>query len=170
MQGTVTVTVSCPEVIGSAKVLPSSWKITPIIQGKSLSLTLSEPKPLTIEVNGNWVRSLHLFANPPEAQAPKPGDPNVVFFGPGIHEVSHLVVTNNQTVYVAGGAIVRAVIGAGSPSRSAAIAGCAPTLPLSCSEGPILLFGAEGLWMGAVAQLTPGIWSRCRARTSPWKA
>ena len=70
MQGTVTVTVDCPEVIQSAKVLPSSRKITPTIQGKRLSLTLSEPKPLTIEVNGDWVRSLHLFANPPESQVP----------------------------------------------------------------------------------------------------
>ncbi len=43
------------------------------------------------------------------------GDPNVVFSGPGIHEVSHMVVTNNQTVYVAGGAIVQAIIGSEEP-------------------------------------------------------
>ena len=35
MQGTVTVTVRCPEVIKSAKVMPSSWNITPSIRGKS---------------------------------------------------------------------------------------------------------------------------------------
>jgi hypothetical protein len=111
MQGAVTVTVTCPEMVQSVKVLPSALKLVPAIQGKSLRFTLSEPKPVTIEVNGNWVESLHLFANPPEVAAPKLGDPNVLFFSPGIHEVTHLVVTNNQTVYVAGGAIVRGVIG-----------------------------------------------------------
>ena len=66
---------------------------------------------------------MHLFANPPEAQAPKPGDPNVVFFGPGIHEVSHLVVTDNQTVYIAGGAIVRAIIGSEEPFQISSYSG-----------------------------------------------
>ena len=110
MQGTVTVTITCPETIRSAKVLPSSLNLTPVVQGKSLRLTFTEPKPVTIEVNGNWVGALHLFANPPETNAPKPGDPNVLYFGPGIHEVSHVAVTNGQTVYVAGGAVVRGVI------------------------------------------------------------
>jgi len=49
----------------------------------------------------------HLFANPPECDVPQPDAPNLLYFGPGIHEVSHVVVSNNQTVYVAGGAVVR---------------------------------------------------------------
>jgi hypothetical protein len=48
MQGPVTVTVNCPEVIQSAKVLPSAGKIIPTIQGKRLSLTLSEPSGITV--------------------------------------------------------------------------------------------------------------------------
>jgi hypothetical protein len=149
MQGAVTVTVNCPEVIQSAKVLPSSRKITPTIQGKSLSLTLSEPKPLTIEVNGDWVRSLHLFANPPEAQAPKPGDPNVVFFGPGIHEVSHLVVTNNQTVYVAGGAIVRATIGLEEPFQISSYSSLRTYSPTFVLKGTNITFRGRGIIDGS---------------------
>jgi hypothetical protein len=149
MQGTVTVTVSCPEVIQSAKVLPSSLKITPTIQGKSLSLTLSEPRPLTIEVNGNWVRSLHLFASPPEAQAPKSGDSNVVFFGPGIHEVSHLVVTNNQTVYVAGGAIVRAIIGSEEPYQISSYSGLRTYSPTFVLKGTNITFRGRGIVDGS---------------------
>jgi hypothetical protein len=110
MEGRATVTISCPEEIRSVKVLPTSYQITPKIQGKSLTFDLTEPKPITVEVNGNWVGALHLFANPLEVAAPKAGDPNVIFFGPGIHEISHLVVTNNQTVYLAAGAVVRGII------------------------------------------------------------
>ena len=149
MEGAVTVTVSCPEVIQSVKVLPSSWKIAPTIQGKRLSFTLSEPKPLTIEVNGNWVQSLHLFANPPETQAPKSGDPNVVFFGPGIHEVSHLVVTDNQTVYVAGGAIVRAIIGAEEPFQISSYSGLRTYSPTFVLRGTNITFRGRGIIDGS---------------------
>ena len=145
MQGTVTVTVRYPEMIQSAKVLPSSWNITPTIQGKSLSFTLAEPKLVTIEVNGNWVRSLHLFANPPEAEAPKPGDPNVVFFGPGIHEISHLVVTNNQTVYIAGGAIVRAIIGSEEPFQISSYSGLRTYSPTFVLRGTNITFRGRGI-------------------------
>lgn len=88
MQGAVTITVTCPELIESARVLPSSLNLQPTLQGKRLSLTLTGPKHLTVEVNGNWVGALHLFADPPESDVPRPGDPNVLYFGPGIHWVS----------------------------------------------------------------------------------
>ena len=108
----VRVTVTCPDLIELAKVLPSSYQISPAITGRSLTFTMSKGKQVTLEVNGNWVGSLHLFANPRESNVPKPGDANVIYFGPGVHELTHLVVSNNQTVYVAGGAVVRGVIGA----------------------------------------------------------
>jgi hypothetical protein len=149
MQGSVTVTVRCPEAIQSAKVLPSSCGITPTIRGKSLSLTLSKPRLLTIEINGDWVRSLHLFANPPEADAPKPGDPNVLFFGPGIHEVSHRVVTNNQTVYVAGGAIVRAVIGSEEPFQISGYSGLRTYSPTFVLRGTNITFRGRGIVDGS---------------------
>jgi hypothetical protein len=111
MDGPVTIKVTCPEPIQSAKVLPTSYKISPTIEGKTLTFLLTEPKPVTIEVNGSWVGALHLFANPPETNIPQPGGPNVIYYGPGIHEVTHVLVTNNQTVYVAPGAIVRGIAG-----------------------------------------------------------
>jgi hypothetical protein len=120
MQGPVTVTVTCPEEVQSAKILPTSARIVPSIRGRTLTFTVPAPKPLTIEVNGRWTNALHVFANPPEIAAPRPGDPNVLYFGPGIHEITHLVVTNNQTVYLAGGAVVRGVIG---PTEKFSISG-----------------------------------------------
>ena len=107
MRGPVAVTVTCPGPITSAKILPSSLKIVPAVEGQKLTFSLAQPKPVTIEVNGNWVGALHLFANPPEAPAPRPDDPNVIYFGPGVHEVAGLTVGSGKTVYVAAGAVVK---------------------------------------------------------------
>jgi hypothetical protein len=107
MSGPVAVTVACPEPIRSAKVLPSSLKIVPIVEGQRLTFSLKEPRPVTVEVNGNWVGALHLFANPPEALPPRPEDPNVIYFGPGVHEVAGVTVGSGKTVYVAAGAVVK---------------------------------------------------------------
>ena len=145
MQGAVTVTVTCPEAIQSVKVLPSSLKVIPVVQGKSVRFSLAEPKPLTLEVNGKWVGALHLFANPPETGAPQPGDPNVVYFGPGIHEVSHLVVSNNQTVYVAGGAVVRGVIRPDEKFRISGYSGLRTYAPTFVLKGTNITFRGRGI-------------------------
>ena len=87
MTGPVKVTVTCPLPITTAKILPTSFQIVPLIEGKRLTLTLDRPRPVTVEVNGNWVGALHLFANPPETAAPRPDDPNVIYFGPGVHRI-----------------------------------------------------------------------------------
>jgi len=110
MQGPVKIVVTCPEAVASAKVLPASFQIRPTVEGKQIALSLNEPRHLAIEINGNWTGALHLFANPPETDRPSPKDPNVVYFGPGVHEVGSLEVGDNKTVYVAGGAVVRGVI------------------------------------------------------------
>jgi hypothetical protein len=115
MRGTVAVTVTCPEPIASAKILPSSLNIVPAIEGRRLTFSLTQPRPVTIEVNGNWVGALHLFANPPEAPAPRPEDPNVIYFGPGVHEIAGLTVGSGKTVYVAAGAVVKGTADRKSP-------------------------------------------------------
>jgi hypothetical protein len=107
MRGPVDVTVTCPEPISSAKILPGSLKIVPAIDGRRLAFSLTRPKPVTVEVNGHWVGALHLFANPPEVEAPRPDDPNVIYFGPGVHEVAGVTVGSGKTVYVAAGAVVK---------------------------------------------------------------
>lgn len=149
MEGSVRVTVTCPEAIQSAEVLPSSFKISPQIKGRSLSFTLTSPKLLTLEVNGDWVRSLQLFANPPEKGAPKPGDRDVLYFGPGVHEVKHLVVTNNQTVYVAGGAVVRGIIGPEEPFQISSYSGLRTYSPTFVLRGTNISFRGRGILDGS---------------------
>lgn len=111
MQGSVTVTVSISSPINKAKILPTSAGIIPAIHGNSITFTVDSPKNLTVEINDEWIRSLHLFINPLEKDILEKTDPDVIYFDPGIHEISHLVVGDNKTVYIAGGAIVRAVLG-----------------------------------------------------------
>lgn len=149
MDGPVTVTVTCPETIQSAKILPSSFNLKSSLHGKSLTFTLGEPKPLTLEVNGRWVGALHLFANPPEADAPRPDDPNVIYFGPGIHEVSHQVVNSGQTVYVAGGAVVRGVIRPDEPYSVSSYSGLRNYSPTFDLRGTNITFRGRGIVDGS---------------------
>ncbi|MDP4238197.1 MAG: glycosyl hydrolase family 28 protein [Bacteroidota bacterium] len=110
MLGKVNVTVTIPGTVNTAKILPSSLGIKYVIRRNSLTFTITSPGNLTVEINGKCVRSLHIFANPFDIDAPRPDDPNIIYFGPGIHEISHLVVGDNKTLYIAGGAILHAVI------------------------------------------------------------
>lgn len=115
VRGPVRVTVACPRPVRSANVLPTSYRIVPKVEADRLIFILTEPRNLTVEVNGNWVGSLHLFANPFEAAPPRADDPDVLYFGPGVHELRHgLKVGDGKTVYVAGGAVVRGT-GKGGP-------------------------------------------------------
>jgi polygalacturonase len=47
-----------------------------------------------------------------EKRPPKQSAPDVIYFGPGVHEAGRIVVTNNQTLYLAGGAVVKGGIDA----------------------------------------------------------
>lgn len=54
-----------------------------------------------------------LFVDPPETDRPDPKDPKVRYFGPGVHDIGpHYQVTEGETVYIAGGALVRGTIDA----------------------------------------------------------
>ena len=96
----VTLTVTCTKPITATRILPASFQVVPRIEGNQLTLTLDRPRPVTIEVNGNWVGALHVFANPPETAIPRPDDPNVIYFGPGVHRIGSLKVGDGKTVYL----------------------------------------------------------------------
>jgi len=109
MNAETNITVTYPGEINSVKVLPTSFGIVPKVEGKTITFSIDKPKHVTIEVNGDWQESLHILANPFEENIPDATDPNVVYFGPGLHEVNHLKVEDGKTVYIAGGAYVRCV-------------------------------------------------------------
>ena len=113
--GPVKVTVTSARKIVSAIVRPASFDITPTVKGDTgeggaISFALSRPRNVTVEVNGTFERALHLFGNPLETDAPKPDDPNVLYFGPGVHDVGPQHFAGAKSIYIAGGAIVRPLI------------------------------------------------------------
>jgi hypothetical protein len=114
---TVTVTVAVARKIRAVKILPTSYGIKPTVSKNNISFTLTKPANLTIELNENIERPLHLFANPPEANPPGPASKDVIYFGPGVHEVTTLQPKSGQTIYLAGGAILRAKIPPGEKPR-----------------------------------------------------
>jgi len=84
---------------------------------QTVVLTLPGPCKVSLEPDGKK-GPLLLFANPPEEGAPKAGDPGVIYFGKGVHQAGRIVVTNGQTLYLAGGAVVKGgVMAAGSNIR-----------------------------------------------------
>lgn len=116
IKGEIEVEVTVPTSILSVKILPTSAGITHTISGRTIKFKISKPEKLTIEVNGKWVSCLHLFANEFETDVPDENDPNVIYFGPGIHTVtSRQITSSNRTIYIAGGAVVKATI---DPSES----------------------------------------------------
>ncbi len=114
--GPVSVQVTSQREIESVVVRPLSRKITPAIKGRKISFKLAGPGQVTVEVNG-WHHALHLFINPAEQAAPAADDPNVRYFGPGVHHPGKIVLESNQTVYVAAGAVVYGSISAQKASN-----------------------------------------------------
>ncbi len=106
IQGKVKVSVTTPAPAKSARILPSSSGIKPEIDGCEIRFSIPKEGQYVLEVNDDWVNSLQLFANPFEADAPSPDDPNVIYYGPGVHQVEKIEVTSGKTLYVAGGAVI----------------------------------------------------------------
>ncbi len=108
-QGTVEVAVtSAKGTIGTARIRPLSYDIDFTVDGATVSFTLTEPRNLSIEVDGEVFNNLQLHANPVETHVPDPDDPDVIYFGPGLHKTTDNVVQvpSGKTLYLAGGAVL----------------------------------------------------------------
>lgn len=86
---------------------PLSLNIKKKWDGHVLLLSLKNPGNITIDAQGDGMYPLHIFSNLPEKNIPDPEDPNVVYFGPGIHDIEQIVLTQNQTLYLEAGAVLR---------------------------------------------------------------
>lgn len=110
MAGPVVVRVVSTRVLRDAVVRPESLGITPVvIDDHTLTIALDKPRKLSLEPDGRS-GPLFVFANPLEESAPKADDPNVVYYGPGVHKVDKIELHSNQTLYLAGGAVVKAEV------------------------------------------------------------
>jgi hypothetical protein len=107
--GSVIVSIKSRLPFLNCRVLPLSAGVVPRVTGDSLEFTLDKPQDLSIELNGPN-SPLLLFANPPETNVPHPDDPNVIYFGPGIHQAGVIRLASHQTLYLAGGSVVKGAI------------------------------------------------------------
>ncbi|WP_028608972.1 glycosyl hydrolase family 28 protein [Paenibacillus harenae] len=91
MEGTVEVRVESRKgPVHQAVIRPLSKQIPFKVEGAAVTFRLNEPCKLSIEVNGDRFGNLHLFANAPEDNPPKPDDPNVLFLKPAIHRMEDI--------------------------------------------------------------------------------
>jgi len=109
--GPVTVEVTVKRPFRSVVVRPLSRGIRPKVDGRRIVFTMAKPGQVTVEIDG-FHHALHLFADPPEVNAPKPGSPNVRYFGPGAHRPGKIALKGGETLYVAGGAVVHTAVSA----------------------------------------------------------
>ena len=122
-EGQVEVSVTSKNAaIETARVRPLSYGIEPVVDGSTLTFTLDRPRNLSVEVNGDIFHNLHLFAGAPDRNNPIDGvnvknekqlsrkRKDVIYFGPGLHQIDTLFPASGQTVYIAGGAVVRGTI------------------------------------------------------------
>lgn len=104
--GPVTVEVTSQFPLAQTAILPERFGIRPKLDGERLSFEANAPFRVSVEPNGR-VKPLLLFGNEIETDAPDPNDPNVVYFAPGVHRPGKISLADNQTLYLAGGAVVK---------------------------------------------------------------
>jgi len=92
-------------------VRPTSYRITTEFSDNTCTFVLSDAATVSVEFEPNTTNPvLHpmlVFANPPEVDVPPSTDPNVLYLGPGVHDLGKGVqLHSGETVYIAGGAWV----------------------------------------------------------------
>ncbi len=112
-EGIANIVVTVPDrALDSVKISPVSYGIEPVIDklNHSVSFTVTQPDNYTLTFDDSPSRALHIFANPLVINAPKEGDENVVYIGPGEWNIDAIMLEDNQTLYLAGGAVVHGIV------------------------------------------------------------
>jgi hypothetical protein len=109
-------------------VRPGAAAIATTFVGGVCTFTLDRPKNISVEFEPNIhnpvLHPMLMFANPLEVDVPDPADPNVRWFGPGVHSPgSGQPIASGQTIYLAGGAWVDGAFIADGPVTDVAIKG-----------------------------------------------
>ncbi len=102
--GRLKVSVMVDVTVANVRIRPVSRNIKPKIENNQITFNWEGPGQLVVEVND--LPPLYLFADPDEENKPFSDDPNVTWFGPGVHRPGYIEMKDNQTVYIAAGAVV----------------------------------------------------------------
>ncbi len=107
MAGDVTVRITSKRSLRDTIIRPVSAGMAPTIEDDhTLTIRLDRPRKLSIEPDGKK-GPLLLFANPMEENRPEADAEDVVYFGPGVHKPGKIEIGSGQTLYLAGGAVVK---------------------------------------------------------------
>jgi hypothetical protein len=110
MEGKVTVKITAKRSLRNTVLRPSLPDVRLKVEDDhTVSITFGSPRKISVEPDGKK-GPLLLFANPMEKDAPKPGAPDVIYFGPGIHQAGVVKAGDGQTIWLAGGAVVKGAI------------------------------------------------------------
>ncbi|MCR5837587.1 MAG: hypothetical protein K6G88_13895 [Lachnospiraceae bacterium] len=113
--GTVEITVEVPKTdINYVTVRPLKYGIKPQINKKkhTVTFTVDTPDSYTVEFNNNVKRAVHIFANEIEENLPDFDSEDVLYIGPGEWNIENIMLEDNQTLYISGGAVVHGIVNA----------------------------------------------------------
>lgn len=123
-QQEVEVAVTTLNSFSSYRILPESNNISSTREGNIIRFKLKKTyQNLSIVFDDDYKgNTLHLFANAIDADAPTESTSNLVYFGPGYHDLTKThggkLTTGNKDVYIAGGAVVSgAIVANGNGNR-----------------------------------------------------
>ncbi len=107
--GSVKVEIRSSFPMAETQILPKRFGIAAETSGESVRFAVSEPFRISVEPNGR-VKPLLLFGNALETNVPDPSASNVVYFGPGVHKTDRIDLSDGQTLYLAGGSVVKGCV------------------------------------------------------------
>jgi len=102
--GSVQISIRVPNAVTNVSIHPLSRGIRAEVQDNVVTFSLPGPDNLSVEIDN--LPPLFIFANPVEYVEVSTNDRGVLYFGPGVHRPGFITLKDNETVYIAAGAIV----------------------------------------------------------------
>ena len=133
----VTVKITSPVNMSRTRILPLRKCIAPYVENDhAISFRAKPPFTVVIEPSGRH-RALVIAANTLERDAPRPDDPNVIYFGAGRHRCDKpIMIGSGQTLYLAPGAYVEGCVVGDGNNMTIRGRGILSGLPWSWLKGP----------------------------------
>ncbi|MHB8131052.1 MAG: type II secretion system protein, partial [Mobilitalea sp.] len=173
-EGIANIEVTVPNIdLETVKISPVRYGIEPVIDAANhtISFTVTEQDNYTLIFNDSPSRALHIFTNPLEVNPTKEGDENVIYIGPGEWNIDSIILEDNQTLYIAGGAVVHGIVQA-NYAKNVKVVGRG-IIDGSTFEGwmgkaalvPLKFDFCDGIEIKDILVLNPNAWV-CSANTS----
>lgn len=138
---------------------PKSLNIIPTFNAHTIRFTIQNPCNLSIELNGESMQPLYLFASPLEQNPPTANTDKIKFFEGGkVHDVGMLTLQSDETIYIAGGAIVKGTIKA-DDAKNIRIMGRGILDGTTAEEQMVVLSKCEDIRMEGIIILNSKTWT-----------